>query len=167
MKYFAVVLCCSCFCLNSLAQSNQSASCNKGHTFCWYGPYSDGTDEVSASGDRWVSPDKKEPALEFITALRCLKSLKVCIMGRNLELLGKRITFVDVFYVSKWGSVQIEATREWQATNDGCTVDSLLLNKVEQSATLVSTPGPTAGTKECVAMQKPKTVTYTLVDIGG
>ena len=129
-------------------------------TFCWYGPYSDNSDEASASGDR--CPDKTESPFEFITAIRCVKSLKFCIVRKNLELLGKRTTSLDLFYVSKWGSVQIEAAREVRAMDDGCTTDSLLLNKVDETATLISTPGP--GAKNCVALLKPKTVTYTLVE---
>lgn len=156
MKCWAVVLCWFCCSLNFLGQSKQTTSCNEKSTFCWY------SDEASASGDRWVSPDKKEPPLEFVTAIRCVKSLKLCINARNLELLGKRITVVDLFYVSKWGSVQIEATREDRPADLGCTSDALLLNKVEQTATLVSTPGP-AG-KDCAALLKPKTVSYTLVE---
>jgi hypothetical protein len=156
MKCWVVVLCWFCCSLNFLGQSKQTTSCNEKSTFCWY------SDEASASGDRWVSPDKKEPPLEFVTAIRCVKSLKLCINARNLELLGKRITVVDLFYVSKWGSVQIEATREDRPADLGCTSDALLLNKVEQTATLVSTPG-LAG-KDCAALLKPKTVTYTLVE---
>jgi hypothetical protein len=154
MKYWVVVLCWLCCSLNSLAQSKPT--CNEKQTFCWY------SDEASASGDRWVSPDKKESPLEFITAIRCIKSLKLCINARNLELLGKRITFVDLFYVTKWSSVQIEASREERTADFGCTSDSLLLNKVEQTATLISTPGP--ATKDCATLLKPKTVTYTLVE---
>lgn len=160
MKSWVVVLCCFCFSLNVFGQSKQTTQCNKLQTFCWYGPYPDNSDEVSVSGDRWVSSDKKESPLEFVTAIRCVKSLKICINARNLELLGKRITVVDLFYVSKWSSVQIEATREERPMDDRCTSDSLLLNKIEETATLISTPGP-AG-KDCAALLKTKTVTYTL-----
>lgn len=141
-------VCCS---LNSPGQSKETTSCNQKSTFCWY------SDEASASGDRWVSPDKKEPPLEFVTAIRCVKSLKLCVNARNLELPGKRITVVDLFYVSKWGSVQIEATKEDRLADLGCTSDTHLLNMVEQTATLASTPGPAR--KDCAALLKPKTVT--------
>jgi hypothetical protein len=162
MKFWVVMLCWLCCSLNSMGQSKKMPACNKNQNFCWYGPYADNSDEASASGNRWVSPDKKEPPLEFVTAIRCLKSLKLCINARNLELLGKRTTVVDLFYVSKWSSVQIEATREDRPEDLGCTSDTLLLNKVEQTATLISTPGP-AG-RDCAALLRPKTISYTLVE---
>lgn len=161
MKSWVFVFCWLLCSVTAFAQSKKASPCNEKNTFCWYGPYSDNSGEASASGNRWVSPDKSETPLDWVTAVRCIKSLKVCIFARNMQLLGERTTIVDIFYVTKWGAVQIEARREERGPDLGCSTDSLLLNKMEQAATLVSTPGPAANSKGCLV--KPKTVTYSLV----
>ena len=55
--------------------TQKSDACDAALTFCWYGPYSDGSDEVEAWGNHWVAQDASEKALEVNTELRCVKRL--------------------------------------------------------------------------------------------
>jgi hypothetical protein len=137
--------------------------CNESMSFCWYGSETVSDPEVIAYGNRWVSTDKDETPLEWVTQVRCIHTLNVCILARNQKLADRSITNTDMYRVEEWSSYQIRAIGEsdWPRGKE-CEIDSLLLNRAEASVSMLSTPGPGATSKGCTAILKPKTVVFTL-----
>jgi hypothetical protein len=144
-------------------QSNNT-SCNATFTLCWYGSDEVSDPEVTAYGNRWVTQDKNEKPFEWITEVRCLQKLHLCIFAHNRGFgVGKSRTEIDVYHVEEWSEYQIRAIGE----NDfpqgkECEIDTLLLNRVDGSVSMLSAPGPAASTKGCTALMTLKTVMYTL-----
>lgn len=140
--------------------------CSKGMTFCWYGVEDVSDPQVTAHGNRWSSwssQDKEEKPLEWITEVRCLKGLKLCILARNQKVNKGSQTNIDLYRIEEWGTVQIRAIGENDSPNGKeCEIDTLMLNRVEGSVSLLSTPGPAAATEPCMGIMKPKTVVYKL-----
>ena len=138
-----------------------NTSCTATGTFCWF------SDEVIASGNHWVSQDKEEKPFEWVTGIRCIQSLHLCILARNQKgLFGSgTVTNVDLYYVKEWSEYQIRAVGESDFPHGKeCEIDSLLLNREDASVAMLSVPGPEATAKGCEAiLEKPKTVMYKLV----
>jgi hypothetical protein len=137
--------------------------CNKGMSFCWYDPATVSDPQVIAYGNRWVSQDKEEKPMEWITQVRCVQELHVCILARNQKVMSVSQTNTDLYRIEEWSTNQIRAVGE----NDfprgkECEIDSLLLNRAEASVSMLSVPGPAATTKACLGVMKPKTVMYKL-----
>jgi hypothetical protein len=153
-------------CVATMAREGKPGEpCNDTMTFCWYGPYSDQSDEVDAWGNHWVSDDKSESPLEWVTEVRCVHRLNVCILARNqsLSLKDAHITNVDLYKVTRWDGNQVTAVGE-QSTFTSCEEDLLSLNRTERSALMTSSPGPSADKERCTKIQgKPMTVMYRLV----
>lgn len=146
--------------------SNQSTAgpCNKRQTFCWYGPYPDGNDEVDAWGNVWSTSDPTEKPLKQVTEVRCIKRLRICIKARNQPLLGGSMTNIEIYNVRSWTSSRVEAIND-EIADPQCEQERLILNRVEQKAILISSPGPMADKKSCTTlMGSPKTVLYKLTD---
>jgi hypothetical protein len=137
--------------------------CNETMTFCWYGAEDTSDPQVTASGNRWTSQDKDEKSIEWITAVRCLKDSKLCIVARNQKVMNGSQTSIDLYRIEEWGSVQVRAIGEsdWPSGKE-CEIDTLILNRVEGSVSMLSTPGPVAATKACTGIMKAKTVVYKL-----
>lgn len=141
-------------------------NCDKTFTFCWYGVEDASAAEVTAYGNRWLSQDKDEKPFEWITEVRCLKNSKLCILARNQKAMNGSQTNIDLYRIEAWSSYEIRAVGE----NDypqgkECEIDTLILNRVEGSVSMLSTPGPAAATKVCkgpFGTVKPKTVVYKL-----
>jgi hypothetical protein len=137
--------------------------CNETMTFCWYGVEDASDAEVTASGNRWVSQDKGEKPFEWITAVRCAHQLKVCILARNQKVFNGSQTNIDLYRIEEWSSYQIRAIGESDfPKGKECEIDTMILNRVEGSVSMLSTPGPAATTKACTGIMKPKTVVYKL-----
>lgn len=140
--------------------------CDKMMTFCWYGEEDVSDPQVTAYGNRWVAQDKDEKPFDWITQVRCLKDLGICILARNQKVMNGSQTNTDIYRVESWTSNEIRAVVE----NDfpkgkECEIDTLLLNRAEGSVSMLSTPGPAATTKICAGPFgdiKPKTVIYKL-----
>jgi hypothetical protein len=139
-----------------------NSDCDKYLTFCWYGADVVSDPEVRASGNRWVSQDKEEKPFEWVTEVRCVKQLRVCILARNQKLIfGGTATNIDLYFVQEWSDFQIRAIGENDfPAGKECEIDSLLLNRTEGSVSMLSVPGPAATDKKCFV--KPKTVVYSL-----
>jgi hypothetical protein len=113
-------------------------ACNADVTFCWYGPNAPIRDEVRAWGNRWVSQDDKASPSEAVTEVRCIKSLMVCVVASNYAAHGgKRVTSVDLYYVTSWETTKIEARPEG---DDPCREGNLQMNKIEQTVTRTVQP---------------------------
>jgi hypothetical protein len=139
--------------------------CNETMTFCWYGVEDVSDPQVTAYGNRWVPQDKDEKPFEWITAVRCLKDSKICILARNQKIANGSRTNIDLYRIEEWGTVQIRAIEESafaRGRERECEVDTLMLNRVEGSVSMLSTPGPAAATKVCMGIVTPKTVVYKL-----
>jgi hypothetical protein len=131
-------------------------------TFCWYGPYTDGSDEVDAWGQRWVPKESSETTIEASTAIRCLKNLKICIQSSSHTIGGKTRVNVEVLPVTRWDSQQVMADGE-SVVWEPCERDSFIINRVDRSVLMVSSPGPEANSKGCTGvLGKARTVVYTL-----
>ncbi|HET6932590.1 MAG TPA: hypothetical protein VFI45_19855 [Candidatus Acidoferrum sp.] len=168
------VLVIAAFTLSAFAQSaakkypwqHGDTQCNKMMTFCWYGKELVSDPQVTAYGNRWVAQDKDEKPFEWITQVRCLKDLGICILARNQKVMNGSQTNTDIYRVESWTSNEIRAVVE----NDfpkgkECEIDTLLLNRAEGSVSMLSTPGPAATTKICAGPFgdiRPKTVIYKL-----
>jgi hypothetical protein len=139
-------------------------NCTLGLTFCWYGSDLVTDPEVTAFGFRWASQDKDEKPLEWITAVRCIQAVHLCILARNQELvLGQSITNIDLYRVKEWSEYQIRAVGESDLPpGRECEIDSILLNREDATVSMLSVPGPGATTKLCQDLMKPKTVMYRL-----
>jgi hypothetical protein len=138
-------------------------NCNKTVTFCWYGVEDVSDPQVMAYGNRWTSQDKEEKPLEWITEVRCVKDLNLCILARNQKMMNGSQTNIDLYRIEDWSTVQIRTIGKGDGPKGKeCEVDTLLLNRVEGSVSMLSTPGPAAATKGCMGIMKPKTVVYKL-----
>lgn len=138
-------------------------NCTEWMTFCWYGSEIVSDPEVTAYGNRWVSQDKDEKPLEWVTEVRCIQRLQACILARNEKVMNGTVTNIDMYRVEEWSSYQIRAVGESSfPQGKECEVDSLLLNRAEASVSMLEVPGPGATTKACLGIMKPKTVIYKL-----
>jgi hypothetical protein len=139
------------------------ANCNEAMTFCWYGVEDVSDPQVRAYGNRWTTQDKDEKPFEWITEVRCLKDSKVCILARNQKVLNGSQTNIDLYRIEEWSSYQIRAIGESDFPKGReCEIDTLMLNRVEGSVSMLSAPGP-AATKVCMGIiKKPNTVVYKL-----
>jgi|ERR1700730_2794590 len=138
--------------------------CNETMTLCWYGVEDVSDPQVTAYGNLWASQDKEEKPFEWITEVRCLKDSKLCILARNQKVLNGSQTNIDLYRIEEWSSYQIRAIGESDFSKGReCEIDTLMLNRVEGSVSMLSAPGPAAATKACMGIiRKPKTVVYKL-----
>src|SRR5437588_747050 len=84
------------------AGTRQSAEpCDRAMTFCWYGPYKDGSDEVKAWGKRWLDKEQNK-SLDFPTALRCIKRINTCIKAENVTFSGVTTLRIELLPVKSW-----------------------------------------------------------------
>jgi hypothetical protein len=141
----------------------EDTSCDKTMSFCWYGSEIVSDPEVTAYGNRWVAQDKEEKPIEWVTQVRCIKGLKICILARNEKVLNGSRTNTDIYRIESWDNNQIRAIGENDFPHGKeCEIDTLLLNRAEGSVSMLAVPGPAATTKSCMAIVKPKTVIYKL-----
>ena len=122
--------------------------CNKTMTFCWYGIEEFSDAEVTAHGRRWTSQDKDVKPLEWITEVRCLHDYKLCVLARNQKLIegsDETNTNIDLYRIQQWGTIEIRAIGETDLPK--CEVDTMILNRVEGSVSVLSAPGPKAADK--------------------
>ena len=83
------------------------------------------------------------------------------VLPRIFPLL--RRTNIDLYRIAEWSSYQIRAIAENDLPpGQECEIDTLLLNRVEGSVSMLSAPGPAATTRGCTGFPKPKTVVYKL-----
>ena len=137
--------------------------CNERMTLCWYGAEDTSDPQVTAHGNPWASQDKDEKSIDWITEVRWLKDYRLCILARNQRVFNGSQTNVDLYRIEEWNSYQIRAIGESDFPHGKeCEIDTLLLNRVEGSVSMLSTPGPAAATKACMGNMKPKTVVYKL-----
>jgi hypothetical protein len=139
--------------------------CNETMTFCWYDAELVSDPQVTAYGNHWFAQDKDEKPFEWITEVRCLKNSKLCILARNQKVMNGSQTNIDLYRIEEWNKVQIRAIAENDLpTGKECEIDTLILNRVEGSVSMLSAPGPAAATKPCMGLTgtKPKTVVYKL-----
>lgn len=145
---------------------SSDTNCDKTLTFCWYGVEDVSDPEVTAHGSRWTTQDKDEKGFEWITEVRCLKDSKLCILARNQKVMNGSQTNIDLYRIEEWSSYEIRAIGESDfPKSKECEVDTLMLNRVEGSVSMLSAPGPAAATKVCqgpMGTIKPKTVVYKL-----
>lgn len=137
--------------------------CDKTMSFCWYGSETVSDPEVTAYGNRWVAQDREEKPLEWITEVRCIQKLQVCILARNQKISNGSRTNIKMYRVEEWRDYEIRTV----GVGDGprgrdCEIDSLLHNRAEGSVSMLSVPGPGATLKGCMGIMKPKTVIYKL-----
>jgi hypothetical protein len=138
-------------------------SCTKWMTFCWFGSETVSDPEVAAHGNRWISQDKDENPLEWVTEVRCIQKLHACILARNQRVLNGTVTNIDMYRVEEWSNYQVRSVGESGfPQGKECEIDSLLLNREEASVSMIEVPGPDATTKVCLGIMKPKTVIYKL-----
>jgi len=140
------------------AQSKDAKPCNENMTFCWY------NDDVDAWGTLWKSDDPAEKSLEQVTEVRCVQRLHVCIKARNQKVnFGlPSVTNIDLYNVRSWDGTQIRAVMDEQIDPD-CEQDTLVINRVDRSVVIISSPGPRGNEKRCTGlMGQPKTVVYRL-----
>jgi hypothetical protein len=125
-------------------------NCNNTMTFCWYGVDDVSDPEVKAYGNSWTTQDKDEKPFAWITVVRCLKDSKLCILARNQKIMNGSQTNIDLYRIEAWSSYEIRAVGENDFPHDKeCEIDTLVLNRVEGSVSILSTPGPAAATKIC------------------
>jgi hypothetical protein len=139
--------------------------CNETMTLCWYGVEDVSGPEVTAYGNQWVTQDKDERPLEWVTEVRCLQKMRVCILARNQKIGRGSHTNIDLYGVEEWSDYQIRTVGVGDAPRGSgkeCEIDSLLLNRAEGSVSMLTVPGPGATTKVCMGVIKPKTVVYKL-----
>jgi hypothetical protein len=144
------------------AKPRKANACNKAMTFCWYGPYADGSDEVEAWGNHWSTDDSSETLLEVDTEVRCVKRLHICLKAGSQKVLGQTVNKVDILPVTRWDSEQITADGEGNSS-EPCERDTFIVSRVDGSVLMISAPGPRADSSGCRGLLgKPKTVTYKL-----
>jgi hypothetical protein len=144
---------------------HSGTQCNETMTFCWYAAEEASDAQATAYGNHWVAQDKDEKPIEWITEVRCLKDSKLCILARNQKVMNGSQTTIDLYRIEEWTKVQIRAIGENELpTGKECEIDTLILNRVEGSVSMLSAPGPAAATKPCMGFTgtKPKTVIYKL-----
>jgi len=143
-------------------------SCNEMMTFCWYGVGDVSDPQVTAYGNRWTTQDKDERPLEWVTEVRCIQKMRVCILARNQKIGRGSHTNIDLYSVEEWSDYQIRTVGVGDAPHGSgkeCEIDSLLLNRAEGSVSMLTVPGPAAAAKVCEGPFgdiKPKTVVYKL-----
>ena len=86
--------------------------CNETMTFCWYGAEEVSDPQVTAYGNRWATQDKDEKPFEWITQVRCLKDLRICILARNQKVMNGSQTNTDIYRIESWTSNEIRAVVE-------------------------------------------------------
>jgi len=91
---------------SSVGQTQKHDPCDPQMTFCWYGPYDDGSDEVDAWGQNWTAQDASEKPLKVPTAIRCVKRLHVCLKSNTHDIGGKTMTRIDILPVRSWNAQQ-------------------------------------------------------------
>jgi hypothetical protein len=157
--FFALQLSAVLFAVPTAAvpQLNANSACNEYMTFCWYG------DEVDAWGTVWKTDDPSEKSLEQVTQVRCFQKLHVCMKARNQKVpLGWTVTNIDLYNVRSWDTNEIRAVLD-ESADSQCEQDTLLLNRVEQKAIIIDSPGPQGSEKRCIRLVgQPKTVIYRL-----
>jgi hypothetical protein len=86
----------------------KDTSCTPDMTFSWYGSDLVTNPEVTAFGNRWVSQDKDEKPFEWITEVRCVKALHICILARNekLSFSDKTLTSIESVFRPRMGRVR-------------------------------------------------------------
>lgn len=141
----------------------EGTSCAKGLTFCWYGSERVSDPQVTAYGTRWVSQDKEEKLLEWVTEVRCLKSLNVCVLARSEKRREGTLTYIELYRIQEWSELQIRAVAEDAfPPYTECTIDSLLLNRADASVSRLSVPSVAGTIGPCTLIAKPKTTMYKL-----
>jgi hypothetical protein len=143
----------------------EDTGCSEWMTFCWHGSEIVSDPEVKAYGNRWVTQDKDEKPLEWVTEVRCIQKLRICILARNQKIGGGSQTNIDIYPVEEWSDYQIRTVGVGDAPRGSgkeCEIDSLLLNRAEASVSMLTVPGPRATTKACLGVMKPKTVIFKL-----
>jgi len=141
----------------------KDTSCNERMTLCWYGADEVSNPEVIAYGKSWVTLDKEEKPLEWVTEVRCLRDKQMCILARNQQLIRTTQTNIDLYEIQEWSDFQIRAIEESSfPKGQECEIDTLMLNRPDGSVSMLSIPGPAGSTKDCMSVIKPKTVMYTL-----
>ena len=94
-------------------------------------------------------------------AIRCVKRMRVCIYSHTHNSLGKPITAIEILPVKRWSVEQITADMENQF--EPCEKDSYIINKLDRTVLMISSPGPRAESQGCMGvLGKPKTVVYKL-----
>ncbi len=83
------------------AQRPSQKPCDDDLNFCWYGPYSDGSDEMSVWGTRWVPQGTSEKSLDVGTSIRCIKRLSTCIKAGAPLISGKMVTNIELMPVTR------------------------------------------------------------------
>ena len=145
----------------TLGQAQKHDPCDTQFTFCWYGPYDDGSDEVKAWGQNWTPQDASEKQLKVPTAIRCVKRLHVCLKSVTHDIEGRAITRIDILPVQHWSSQQVTANGEDQT--DPCERESYIINRLDRTVLLIDSPGPRADSPGCSGLLgKPRTVVYKL-----
>ena len=86
--------------------------CDKMMTFCWYGAEDVSDPQVTAYGNRWVAQEKDEKPFEWITQVRCLKDLRICILARSQKVMNGSQTNTDIYRLESWTSNEIRAVVE-------------------------------------------------------
>lgn len=143
----------------SFGQTQKHDPCDQQVTFCWYGPYVDGSDEVTAWGEKWAPQDSSEKVMQVQMAIRCVKKMSVCLKARTHDVFGKSITNIEILPVKSWNAQQITADMEDQF--DPCEKDSYIINKLDRTVLMIVSPGPRADSSGCTGVfGKPKTVVY-------
>ena len=164
MRQTLLVMTAAIFCVPLHSQTTKPLKadpCNKEMTFCWYGPYVDGSDEAEAWGNRWSTDDSSEKPLEVNTAVRCVKKLHVCLKAGSHNVGGRTITKIDILPVTRWGSEQI--TADGEDSLDPCERDTFIVSRVDGTVLMIATPGPGGDSSGCRGvLGNPKTVTYKL-----
>ena len=144
---------------------NGGDPCTERMTFCWYGSEIVSDPEVTAYGNRWVTQDKDERPLEWVTEVRCIQKMRVRILARNQKIGRGSHTNIDLYGVEEWSDYQIRTVGVGDAprgSGNECEIDSFLLNRAEGSVSMLTIPGPAATTKVCLGVFKPKTVIFKL-----
>jgi hypothetical protein len=153
----AVVFCFLFLTAPSFGQAHKHDPCDQEMTFCWYGPYNDGSDEVTAWGEKWKPQDSSEKAMDVHTAIRCVKRLGVCLESKTHNMFGKFITSIEILPVQSWSAQQITADMEDRF--EPCEKDSYVINKVDRTVLMISSPGPRGDSSGCMGvLGKPKTI---------
>lgn len=140
-------------------KAQKKSSCDDAMTFCWYG------DEVEVWGTRWVS-DRKEDTIEVSVAIRCIKSLGVCMTAHAQKNPFAHdqiiISNIELMRITHWDREQVTANSE-SYSFDPCEKYSYTINRFDRTVLMVSSPGPHADTSACTGIWgKPRTVTYKL-----
>jgi|SRR5215472_7712151 len=129
-------------------QNNAVDPCDYQVTFCFHGPYRDGSDEIDAWGNRWVSESgtPKLPGQE-VTEVRCLKARQLCILAHSILVASLPRTEIELYRVKNWNTSEVQASSE---DHNAFGTATLLINLEEGSVFLTLVPnqlGSRAGDK--------------------